>query len=378
MQTIKFLHCADVHIGAAQSFLGTLTEKRQIEVLMTFEHIMEIAKQQAVDIVLIAGDLFDSNRISQELIKRTFDAIEEISPIPVVFCAGNHDPLTADSPFNTNNLPQNLYVIPTQDSIKTFDDLKLNIYGRSFGGVYMKGVPQFSITPSDDNYRNIMVLHGEAAGDLNSNYNSITQGFVSSSGMDYIALGHIHKKSDITSIGKTHFSYCGCPEGQGFDEDGEKGVYLGELNDSGCELKFIPICRRMHLTVQIDISSCNDSADVTPLVCETLKAKYKESFADNLYKIILTGEVEPDFCVPTKEVASRLSDLVYFAKVRDNTTVRADLTALAQQTDLKGIFVRKMLEKIEIADDAQKPLLKDALQIGLKAFNTEVEYREDQ
>lgn len=377
MQSIKFLHCADVHIGAAQSFLGANAEKRKIEVLMTFELIMETAKQQNVDVVLIAGDLFDSNRIEKSLVEHTFAAISSISPIPVVFTAGNHDPLTSDSPFLGNNLPENLYVIPTKDSVITLDDLKLKIYGKSFSGVYMQGEPQFSIKPQNDGYRNIMVLHGEASSDLNSDYNSITPSFVTNSGMDYIALGHIHKRSEVTNIGKTYFAYCGCPEGQGFDETDEKGVYIGELDDAGCNFKFIPTCRRMHLIQQIDISGCESSADIAPFVYESLKAKYGESFADNLYKVILTGEVSEDFEVPVSEVSSRLENGVYFAKVRDNTSIRADFEAIAENSDLKGVFVRKMLEKINNADESCKPILQNALQIGLKAFNTEVGYRED-
>ena len=59
MNTVKILHCADIHIGAAQSFLGTLAEKRRYEVLMTFERIIDMAKENDVKIIAIAGDLFD-------------------------------------------------------------------------------------------------------------------------------------------------------------------------------------------------------------------------------------------------------------------------------------------------------------------------------
>ena len=42
--------------------------------------------------------------------------------------------------------------------------------------------------------------------------------------MDYIALGHIHKFSGIKRIGNTYYAYSGCPEGRGFDEEGDKGI----------------------------------------------------------------------------------------------------------------------------------------------------------
>ena len=80
---------------------------------------------------------------------------------------------------------------------------------------------------------------------MGSDYNSVTPGFIESSGMDYIALGHIHKHTEIRRLGKTFYAYPGCPEGMGFDELGEKGVYIGEISKGGNSLEFLPTARRM-------------------------------------------------------------------------------------------------------------------------------------
>ena len=77
------------------------------------------------------------------------------------------------------------------------------------------------------------------------------------------------------------------------------------------------------------------------------------------------------------ELSERLSGEVYFAKVRDKTTVRADLSAIAQNNDLMGIFTRKMLERAAEADADGRRRIMAALDIGLRAFNSEVNYRED-
>lgn len=63
MKPVKILHCADIHIGAEESFLGMRAQSRRAETLITFEKIINIARENSVDILLIAGDLFNSNNI---------------------------------------------------------------------------------------------------------------------------------------------------------------------------------------------------------------------------------------------------------------------------------------------------------------------------
>jgi hypothetical protein len=47
MSTLKILHCADIHIGAAESFLGNLADSRRYETLLTFERIVDLAVEQS-------------------------------------------------------------------------------------------------------------------------------------------------------------------------------------------------------------------------------------------------------------------------------------------------------------------------------------------
>ena len=158
---------------------------------------------------------------------------------------------------------------------------------------------------------------------------------------------------------------------------GKKGVYIGTLNEQGCSLEFVTVCKRRFETVKVDISDCEAQAQLLPAVSSALKERFGEEYRNNLYKIILTGALPEDFSVNTAELSERLSAEVYFAKVRDKTTVRADLSAIAQNNDLMGIFTRKMLERAAEADADGRRRIMAALDIGLRAFNSEVNYRED-
>ena len=377
MGKVKILHCADIHIGANESFLGEKAESRRFETLMTFERAVDLAKEQGVQAVALAGDIFHSNEIEKSFVQAVMAKIAEAADIKFIFAAGNHDPLDSRSPFLCKDLPENLYVLPTNDTCITFDDIGLCVYGRSFESAFLKGEETFSLEAKNKDYVNLMVQHGELKSDLNSQYNAITRRFIEESGMDYIALGHIHKRTDIGKIGKTYFAYSGCAEGQGFDENDSKGVLLGSIGDGQCELEFVPIAKRMHITEEIDVSLC-DSGEISDKILCDLKDKYGENYGDNLYKIRLTGRVAAESKISAAEICSRISDKVYFAKVKDCTEPDFDLEMLAKETSLKGIFVKKCLERIQACeDDIQKKALHDALVLGIKAFESEVAFVED-
>lgn len=376
MNNIKLLHTADIHIGAAESFLKENSDSRRFETLLTFEKIIDLGIENKVDVIAIAGDLFDSNNIEERFITAVFEKIANASPIRVIFAAGNHDPLSADSPFLNRSLPENLYVLGTSDECITFEDLSLKVYGRSFEHNYLQGEEKFTLK-TDDGFINLLVQHGELKSDLSSDYNAITPRFVKNSGMDYIALGHVHKRTEIGKIENTAFAYCGCPEGQGFDELDQKGVYIGEIGKNHCDLKFTAVSKRLHAEEKVDISGDLTANEICDKITETLKTNYGDTWHDNLYKIELVGEIAEDTEISLEEITARLKPQVYFIKIKDRTEYKLDYEALAKEPTLKGIFIRKMLEKEAAASDIEKPLIRDALTLGLKAFTKEVKYDED-
>lgn len=375
MKTVKILHTADIHIGAKDSFLKSAAQKRRLETLLTFERIIDLAKEKLVDIILIAGDLFDSNTLEEHFVDTVFSAIENCK-IPTVFAAGNHDPLNAESPFITRSLPENLFVLGKEDECISFPSLSLKVYGRSFEGVYLKGEDKFALDTDEDSI-NLMVQHGELKSDLSSDYNSITPSFVKTSNMDYIALGHVHKRTPIGKIDKTYFAYSGCPEGQGFDELEEKGVFVGEIGKNICNLEFVPVSKRRHIHHKADVTGLALTGDIYNKILNELKQVYGNEFAENLYKIELIGECEAQNEIDKKELLARLEDVLYFVKIKDSTDLKLDFSEIINEPSLKGIFVKKMLQKIENAEENEKEKYKKALKIGLKAFTEEVNFDED-
>ena len=374
---IRFIHTADLHLGAAVSTTAAISAERKSEALLTLEKIFSLCREKSAELLLVAGDLLDNNAVDKKYFDAFIRATTESPELTVIFAAGNHDPLTADSPFLSGKLPENLIVLETEDCVHTIDRLGVRIYGRSFSSVYMAGENRFSLPTEQDDFLNIMVQHGELCGSLSGGYNPIIREFVEQSGMDYIALGHVHAGGSVSRLGKTSFAYSGTPEPHGFDELGSKGVIFGELSKAGLKYEFIPTARRTYEEIEVDVSALSTPSEMADATLKTIKERIGERFADNLYKVILTGAVAEGVNPDLAEITTRLAASLYFVKVRNRTKERIDLELLSRENSLKGRFVRIMREKIEAAAEGEKEKLEGALYLGLSAFEAEVEYNED-
>ncbi len=372
--SVRILHTADWHLGAAFSYLShAKRQTRKAELILTGEKILNICKKNEIPLLLLPGDVFDSNSANADTVSAFLGCVRKYSDTRVVIAAGNHDPLTADSPFLCSPLPQNLYILGTNDECIYFEDIGVRVYGKSFKNVYMQSSERFSIIPPTDDIINIMVLHGDTEAD--SNYNRITPEFIRNSGMDYIALGHIHTFSGVRQLDSVYYAYPGCPEPHGFDETGEMGVICAVVSKGKVEHQFVPTAARRHETVRIDIGAATDNAAAAEIVKAELRSRFGETFDKNLYKIILCGEIQENMNISTDEVLARIADDVFFAKLRNETRFSADLQSLSNENTLKGKFVKTMLEKISAEPDNKA--LDSALNIGLRAFFTEVKYDEN-
>lgn len=392
MSNIKLLHCADIHIGSELASIGNKARQRREEILMTFDKIVSICKDENIDLLLIAGDLFQSSNMDKDSVDSVKKSLKNIPDTIVAIAPGNHDYVSIESPFLEEDWPDNVHIFKSKLEAVEFKELGLRLWGAAFTSTYVTSpmLDPDSINIPGDDMVNICVIHGDLISEnQQSNYNPISSTQLRFSGMDYVALGHIHKRTEILKNGSTYYSYSGCPEGQGFDELGEKGVYVGTVTKERCDLKFRPICKRMNVELHVDISGASTNNEVAEIVLRTIKSlvtvtesdRGGKAYSKHLYKAILEGAIDASFKLDCEAVAARLEGEVYFIKLRDETHIEIDMDSLAKEASLKGIFVRKMLDKInksldgENDDEADK--YRKALYIGLKAFDGEVLYNEN-
>lgn len=93
---MKILHCADLHMDSPMETHMTREQaaKRNAEILMSFQRMTEYAENENVRVVLIAGDLFDGERVTRRTVEGVLDAVRRTPQIDYLYVSGNHDDQT--------------------------------------------------------------------------------------------------------------------------------------------------------------------------------------------------------------------------------------------------------------------------------------------
>jgi len=355
---MKFVHIADVHFDAPFSVLQTrnLSNQRRLEQREAFRKVIEYIKNNNIPYLFICGDLYEQEYIKNSTIEYINKLFEEIPDTKIFIVPGNHDPYIKNSYYKTYNFARNVKIFTETPEI--VEDENIDIYGYGFEDFYMHSVGIENIKIQNKNKINILLTHGDLDGVKNNSerYNSISKTKLKGLEFNYVALGHIHKKTIDENI-----VYPGSLISLGFDELGEHGMIVGEINEETKEIKlnFIPIDSKEYIEENIDVSDIYSKEELI----EKINEKY---FPENKYiKIILTGSRKSD--IETLDMLKYLSN-INIIKIKDMTKLEIDLENISKQNNLKGIFVKKLLEKIE-AEPENKEKIQKAMEIGLSAFN---------
>ncbi|MGN0605413.1 MAG: exonuclease SbcCD subunit D [Oscillospiraceae bacterium] len=377
--SVKILHCADIHIGAQNYYLRTKAKQRRSEILATLEKIVHICRDENIELLLIAGDMFDSNHVETAAIKQVKHLFAEIPDTRIFIAAGDHDYITSDSPYVNSTWPDNVYVFRSVLEHIDIPEKNVRVWGASLSTPYLENSLIHNVNVPDDGVINIMVMHGEFVSEnQSSRYNPITKSALSYSCMDYVALGHMHTSSSIHTAGKTHFAYSGCIESQGFDETGLKGVYTGYVSKGSCNLSFRPVQYRICLTMQVDITGLRTQSEIIDEVYRQMKSVYGEKYTENIYRVTFSGTLHDSSAVDFVQIEKELSENIFFVQVRNYTRPDVDLEELASEMTLKGLFVKKMLAAINSANSIiERNNIEKAMYLGLRAFDGEVNYYEN-
>ncbi len=364
---IRVLHTGDLHLDSP--LRGLSPEKarlRREEQRGLLERLRTLAEEQAVDVVLIAGDLFDGDGVYYEttrMLAETFGRMQA----HIFIAPGNHDPYSDYSPYASVRWPENVHLFRSEYFERVeLPELGAVVYGSAFTSKYRDSAPleQFK-ADYDEGLTRLMVLHGDLSAPR-SRYGAITAEQIAATGMDYVALGHIHRCTDVRLAGKTAYAYCGCPEGRGFDETGEKGVLLGTVAPGEVEMRFVPTCRRRYEEITVDVT------DREP--AEALLAAIHADSGENIVRFRLTGERRggaPD----ERALETALSARFFDVQVRDETVPAVDLWARLEEDNLTGLFLRGIRARLDTAAPEERPLLERAARFGLAALEGREEPR---
>ena len=366
---IKILHCGDLHLDSPLKNLDvTKSEMRRNELRAAFTSMTMFARTNRVDFLLIAGDLFDAEFVSKDtvaLIGREFAAMPDCR---IIIAPGNHDPYNGSSYYKRAEFPDNVYIFDSEEvQCIEFPDKNTTVYGYAFTGAHMTESPLGGISVEDPSRINILLAHGDLDAP-SSQYSPLSTAELSSCGFDYIALGHKHTHETMR-IGSAYAAYCGCIDGRGFDECGEKGAVMA-VADKQTELKFaskfVRFGKRVYTTETLDVSGAKSNADVLEKIGELVSQK---SYADDVaLRLRLTGTVSGDFKLSRKVIGDRFEKFFIFELV-DETAPVLDGEMLRRDPTVKGAFYRSLEAMLESDDPEERECAALALRCGLAAIS---------
>ena len=326
---IKILHTADWHLDSPLQ--GRTPEQAQFlrrELLALPGKIAALCRQEQCQLVLICGDIFDGAYTADSL-TAVKNALEEMA-VPVFITPGNHDFVGLSSPWLTEKFPDNVHIFTKQAIEEVYlPHLDLYVYGAGFTSMDCPGL----LADFRAKAGSIAALHGDPT-QVSSPYCPITQTQVMDSGLQYLALGHIHKGGQFKA-GNTLCAWPGCPMGRGYDEQGEKGVLVTTLGDTATT-RFIPL----------DVPKFFDLETAPGGLDALLPPVGNEDF----YRITFTGESEPVDLSALYAACSRFPNL----ELRDRTTAPVDIWKSIGEDSFEGTYFGILQDSLAGKSEAEQ------------------------
>lgn len=371
MEPISILHTADLHLGSALPTLGVFARSRRGELLDTFRRITEICTEKRIRLLLIAGDFLETAEASAATVASVKHALGAMPYTDAFIAPGNHDPFALDAPYADEDWPSNVHIFRGPLSRVDLDDVPVSVYGAGFTTT-LETQSLNARWPEPDAARiQIGLLHADlVASGQRSVYNGITQSDLERSGLDYVAMGHIHKRTEILTAGKTAYSYSGCPDGTGYDDVGEQGVRIGHVGKGWTDLSFFPTSSRQFLRTTVRLSEEEDTDAVVEAVLRRLETHGAESVERDFHRVVVRGTLPLHHAVDWEQVRHRLAQHLYAFRLHEQTVPALDLHALKEEVSLRGAFVRALTAEQADAqeDEARTKRLQRALDLGLRAL----------
>ena len=325
---LRILHTADWHMDAP---LTSFSEERR-EVLRRAqlaipEKTAQLCRQENCNLVLLAGDVFDGipGREAVEAVKR---GLAECG-VPVFVSPGNHDFCGAGSPWLEETWPDNVTVFTGELTSVAVPGRNCRVYGAGYQSMDCAALLDGFHAQGEEAYQ-IGLLHSDPV-TAGSPYCPITAGQVRGSGLSYLALGHIHKAGSFRS-GATLCGWPGCPMGRGWDETGEKGMYLVTLEETA-EIQFLPLDGPRFYELEADVTDGAEAA---------LDGLLPAGESSDFFRITLTGQTTVDVEALEKQYG-RIANLF----LRDRTEPEADLWEEADSDTFRGVYFRLLKQQAE-------------------------------
>ncbi len=372
MRALKFIHAADLHLDSpfkgVNSLPQAIRDRIRESTFTALSRLVNIAVQEAVDFVLVSGDVYDLSDRSLRAQLRFLQAAERLAEhgIRLFVIHGNHDPLSgARAKLNWPDL------VHTFGSRQVETVTVSNRAGEPIATVSGISYEQSATTdnlaaqfPSPDpNLYAIAMLHTNVDGDEgHDNYAPCSREQLLRAGYDYWALGHVHNRRVLSE--SPHIVYPGNIQGRSARETGAKGCYLVEVDEQGhATLSFrrTDTIEWTHQTVSIQgwskeyelkegleqaMQRSQQEAEGSPVML-----RLSLTGRGSLHQLLHNGAMLSELIDELRELGQAHENFVWIASCKLETGAELPLELLFEQESLVGDLLR-MSDDL-LADEAR-------------------------
>lgn len=372
---LRLLHTADVHLGARHADLGEQAAAQRERQFAAFQASIELAITEKVDVVLIAGDLFDSNTQPRRSVERVAAELRRLvtAKIRTVIIPGTHDVYDRASLYRVHDLAALAGSTEDDDfvTVLTPDRPSVHIvacdvivHGPVFATKRAPHSPlrDLKVNPGDDATWHVGMVHGSLAIPDRTDRDEVvvTREEIESTGLDYLALGHWHSAQQ-GKAGSTTYAYAGAPEPVAVTQDGAGKVLLVELAEkAGTRTVTIDervVGRTRFEKLDLDAAGLADQ----PAFVDLIAAK---ADPDLVLDARLTGVRPDELDVSIDEIEERLKGRFLKLRVRDLSMPALTAGVLPSQDTIPGAFIRNVEVRIaELEADGSDGAVTDAAEL---------------
>jgi len=372
---LRLLHTADVHLGARHADLGEQAAAQRERQFAAFKAAVDLAIAERVDIVLIAGDLFDSNTQPRRSVERVAAELKRLvaAKIRTVVIPGTHDVYDRASLYRVHDLAtmagstvdDDLVTVLTPDRpsvhLKACDVV---VHGPVFATKRAPYSPlrDLKVTPGEVATWSVAMVHGSLAIPDRTDRDEVvvTRAEIEASGLDYLALGHWHSAQQ-GKAGSTTYAYSGAPEPVAVTQDGAGKVLLIALDEvagvRSVTIEERTVGRTRFEKLDVDASTLADQPELVKLLAA-------RADPDLVLDVRLTGVRPDELDVSTDEVEDQLKGNFLKVRVRDASVPALTKGNLPSPDTIPGAFIRDVEGRIaELEAEGSEPAIAEATEL---------------
>lgn len=343
---MKFIHISDIHIGMSPDTTMFWSEDRSLDIKETFANVIKKCKEEEIDFLLISGDLFNHQPLTEEL-DFVNNLFKTIINIPVIIIAGSSDHIKSNSLVLNYKFSDNVYYFldKTEYSFKVNNHMVV-IHGFSYYSLEDTTPIINSITPEDDSCIHILLAYGGDSSHCHFDINKLD-----SKNFSYIALGSRHNYEMLIE-NKAYYS--GSIEPLDSNDIGDHGIIIGEIDEStkrAHRIRFEKLAKVSYIPINIKIYGSNTEENIAEIVMEDVM-RYG---LQNIFKVKIIGYRNPDIEI-TRDI---FDEKIRIVELIDNTIPKYDFIKLSKEhpQDMIGAFIRKMTSRSDNLSEIEKRAL---------------------